>query len=499
MFRFLYIILFILYSFTASCYWGLKWYVSSYKVGFAEFIFTIMSPMKGTGGSSLRDGIVSCFPKIGICIFLFAILYFFITPNKFSKKILARISSKIPQRQFFVFTLISMYIVVFLALGMILYKAYYRMGVDEFVELRKTKTLIYENEYVSPKSKGILSKVSTHRNLIHIVMESMETSYASTNVGGCLEYNYIPNLTKLALENDSFSDKENIGGFCKTAHASWTMAALLAFHSGIPFSFPIQGNLMSERKYFASGVTTLGDVLKGYGYNQVFLCGSDAEFGGRKSFFEQHGDYEIYDYGVALENDDIPDGYKVWWGFEDEYLYKIAKKKLLDLANHNKPFNLTFLTVDTHHRDGYICNRCLNKFESKTANVVRCADIQIFEFIDWCKKQDFYENTTIVITGDHLRMDKALSNEMISNQKRKLYFTVINSAKEYKRLDERQISSLDVFPTILSSLGFDIKNGRLGLGTDLYSDKKTLMEKYGVKEFNNEISKYSDFYMRNFP
>ena len=34
-------------------------------------------------------------------------------------------------------------------------------------------------------------------NLIYIFMESMESSYASTQDGGALEYNLIPNLTKL--------------------------------------------------------------------------------------------------------------------------------------------------------------------------------------------------------------------------------------------------------------------------------------------------------------
>lgn len=499
MVRFLYGFLFLLYTFTASCYWGLKWYVSAYKVGFAEFIFTLMSPMKGTGSESLRDGVMSCFPKIGLCILLFAIVYFFVTPNRFSKRLLFRIAPKIPQRYFYIMFLSSMYLLVTIALGLILHKAYYRMGVDEFVELRRSKTLIYEQEYVSPAKDNVISVSSTPRNLIHIVMESMETSYASTNVGGCLEYNCIPNLTKLALENDSFSEPNNVGGFFRTSNTGWTMAALLAFHSGIPFSFPINGNLMSERKNFAKGITSLGDILNGYGYEQVFLCGSDAEFGGRKSFFEQHGNYLIYDYETAHEKGDIPEGYKVWWGFEDEFLYKIAKKELLRLSNNNKPFNLTLLTVDTHHRDGYVCNLCSNEYETKTANVVRCADKQVQEFIEWCKTQEFWSNTTIVITGDHLRMDKSFSDEYQLNQTRKIYFSILNSAKTYTKKSPRQISSLDVFPTILSAIGFNIKNGRLGLGTDLYSNEKTLMEKYGQEEFNNEISKYSDFYMRNFP
>ena len=59
-----YLFLFILFSVTVTCYWGLKWYLSTYHVKFAEFIFTILSPMKGTGGDSVRDGVIYCCPRI---------------------------------------------------------------------------------------------------------------------------------------------------------------------------------------------------------------------------------------------------------------------------------------------------------------------------------------------------------------------------------------------------------------------------------------------------
>lgn len=497
--RIYYIFIFFLATLTISCYWGLKWYLSSYVVGFEAFLFTLLSPMKGTGGESIKEGMMACFPKIGVCVLLLGILFIFITPNKFSKKILSNISNKINQPRFFFIVRCLMFILVSTAFVLILHEAYYKMGVNKFLETRKERTLIYEKEYVSPNASGVVSASSKTHNLIHIVMESMETSYASTNVGGCLEYNCIPNLTRLALENDTFSVEGSIGGILRTAHAEWTIAALLAFHSGVPFSFPIDGNLMSERKYFASGLTSLGDVLKGYGYQQVFLCGSDADFGGRRSFFEQHGNYFVYDYGVALERGDIPEDYKVWWGFEDEYLYEIAKREATRLSETGNPFNLTFLTVDTHHKEGYVCNLCKDEYQAKTANVVSCADRQVADFIEWCKTQPFWENTTIVITGDHHRMDTALIDEYKPGIRRKMLCIFINSVVQTKEKRNRDYTSLDVFPTILSAMGFNIENSRLGLGTDLYSGRATLCEELGYDEFNLELSKPSDFYMREFP
>ena len=46
----------------------------------------------------------------------------------------------------------------------------------------------------------------------------------------------------------------------------------------------------------------------------MFLIGSSAVFGGRKLYYEDHGEFEIRDYKYALKQGLIPEGYKVWWG-----------------------------------------------------------------------------------------------------------------------------------------------------------------------------------------
>uniref|UniRef100_UPI001FA785D8 sulfatase-like hydrolase/transferase n=1 Tax=Mediterraneibacter glycyrrhizinilyticus TaxID=342942 RepID=UPI001FA785D8 len=96
----------------------------------------------------------------------------------------------------------------------------------------------------------------------------------------------------------------------------------------------------------------------------------------------------------------IPADYRVWWGYEDEKLFSFAKEELLNLSQSGEPFNLTMLTVDTHFEDGWVCELCQNQFEDdQYANVMACSSHQISEFIQWIRQQDFYENTTIVITG----------------------------------------------------------------------------------------------------
>ena len=56
---------------------------------------------------------------------------------------------------------------------------------------------------------------------------------------------------------------------------------------------------------------------------------------------------------------------------------------------------------------------------------------------------------------------------------------------------------MDLYPTTLGALGAKIEGNRLALGTNLFSDEKTLIEKYGLTYVNDELSKNSRFYDNN--
>ena len=113
---------------------------------------------------------------------------------------------------------------------------------------------------------------------------------------------------------------------------------------------------------FFPSITGLGDILQNEGYRQVLMIGSDATFGGRKAYFNTHGNFEIFDYTTAKDKSLIPDDYYVFWGFEDARLFTFAKDELKTLAAGEEPFNLTLLTVDTHFEDGYVCQHCKKAF-----------------------------------------------------------------------------------------------------------------------------------------
>ena len=317
-----------------------------------------------------------------------------------------------------------------------------------------------------------------------------------------MKEDYMPYLTKLAKENLSFSSKGEgqLGGFRTVTGSGWTIAALLATSSGIPYAFSVGSNDMDKVEKFAPKLTNLGDILEDNGYRQMFLCGSDASFAGRDKLYRQHGNYEIYDLSTARKNGDLPSPFyhNMWWGFEDKYLFEIAKEQVTEMAAGDKPFNLTMLTVDTHPKGGYVCDLCGSEFENQTANVIKCTDKLVYDFVEWCKTQDFYKDTVIIVTGDHPRHDNALVEE-VNYAERTMYNCFINTAIEPSNATTgREWTSLDLFPTMLAAMGFTIEGERLGLGVNVFSDQKTLAEELGFDNLNGEMNKFSEFYLINF-
>jgi phosphoglycerol transferase len=87
----------------------------------------------------------------------------------------------------------------------------------------------------------------------------------------------------------------------------------------------------------------------------------------------------------------------------------------------------------------------------------------------------------------------------VSYYDRTVYNCFINSAVETTpRMEDRIFTPMDIFPTVLSAMGYSIEGDRLGLGTNLFSDKKTLAEEKGFEWLDTELSKTSKYYEKVF-
>ena len=287
--------------------------------------------------------------------------------------------------------------------------ACYHFNFWSYLQYIGEDTTLYDDYYVDGRDIQ-LTFPEKKRNLVYIYLESMEMTYANRESGGAMMENYIPELTDIALENECFGDGEQLNGAYTLPGATFTMGALVAQTSGVTINENIVSNDTLNAKWesennYLPGIWAIGDILNEQGYNQEFMIGSDGKFAGRSSYFSGHGNYDIFDYYTAIDKNYIDKDYYEWWGFEDKKLFKYAKNEIQKLSKEDAPFNFTMLTVDTHFTGGYVCDLCEQEYNDQYSNVIACSSAQVAEFLDWLSEQDFYEDTTVVISGDHLTMD----------------------------------------------------------------------------------------------
>lgn len=470
------------------------WLLSQYdRVYFDQFLYTLKSASHG----AQRSIVASCVVTVGVLGAIFTIfeisLYFIFS---------GRLESKLNKFNFYANyckTSFCSYIkksAFPFALGGFVFALslfIFRLDVIPYVGTTNTESDFIEDNYIDPFSVN-LKFPDQKRNLIYIFLESMESSYADPQCDDRFAENHIPELSALAESNVNFSHNDGIGGALPFAGTTWTAAAMVSQTSGVTVKVSITDEGYEGKYGYMPGVVSIGEVLDANGYEQVLLVGSDARFGSRASYFTEHGNYKILDTVSLKEAGRLPEDYDEWWGFEDEKLIEFAKEELTSLYESGKPFNLTMLTADTHFPDGYDCELCPEIFEDQYSNVLSCSSRQVNNFISWIKEQPFYENTTIILAGDHLTMDPEYMEDINDGYMRTTYNCFINAPIEPVKEKNRLFGNFDLFPTTLAAMGVTIEGDRLGLGTNLFSEKETLAEKLGFEELDTELQKKSELY-----
>ena len=477
-------------------FFAARWYIIKFgNTGFDSILFTLFS---NTGGADGNELVVSYLLKglLPTLICFFGVEFvLFMFPK--AKKLIFKFKSKkidilpVPHWCAVWVSLILSAILLFTASNI--------SGLSEYVKGMVSLSTIFEDEYKNPDDVKITFP-EEKRNLIYIFLESVETTFFSKEQGGALEESVLPELYYLANKNINFSHTDGVGGFLTPNGSTWTVAAMTSHTSGVPLKSPpsFERNTYGAGS-FLPGLTTLSDVLNKNGYYQALMVGSASEFANRNVLYKGHNTDKIYDLYTAREEGIVPKDYHVWWGMEDKHLFKYAKRELTKMAAKNEPFAFTLLTVDTHFTNGYVCSMCDDNFSEQYENVMACSSKQVADFVNWIKRQSFFKNTTVVIVGDHLTMDSEyIGRNVEQGYDQRVYNCIINSAIEGTNCKNREFTSFDLFPTTLASIGCKIEGERLGLGTNLFSGKKTIVEEMGYDEFNYQLGLNSRYYNDNF-
>ncbi len=222
------------------------------------------------------------------------------------------------------------------------------------------------------------------------------------------------------------------------------------------------------------------NILKNYGYSSAVFHGNKGSFWNRNEVYKQFGYDHFFDasYYDTSSPEDMAE-----YGLLDKPFYEQSKDNLASLP---QPFYSKFITVGNHFP--YTMNQDLvtiNKAETGDPSVdnyfqtARYTDEAIKQAIDQLKEMGLYENSMIVLYGDHYGishnhnramsqvMDKEITPYEGAQLQRVPLFIHVPGMKGGQR--HTYGGQTDLLPTLLHLLGIDSKE-YVQFGSDLLSD-----------------------------
>jgi hypothetical protein len=281
------------------------------------------------------------------------------------------------------------------------------------------------------------------KNLLFIFLEGFEAIYTDKDLFPGLT----PNLQALNEEGWQLDNMQQVEG------SGWTIAGMVSSLCGTPLLYESSfgGNEVLFSRMLDKA-TCLPDVLSSAGYQQIFMGGAALGFASKGNFLLEHG-FDTTLGRHALVNELADPNYVSGWGLYDDSLFSQALEQFTSLAASEQPFNLTLLTVDTHHPIGEPSASCseYDQIDNSILHAVHCTDYLLGEFLDQVKAHPAYEDTVVVLVSDHLAMRNNAFPLFPENYQRRLYFNVLNSSAAVEQ--EIFATPLDISPTVLHLLG----------------------------------------------
>lgn len=326
------------------------------------------------------------------------------------------------------------------------------------------------------------------KNLILIFAESLERDFARDDI---FAENLIPHLS--AEKGLSFRGYESLSG------TGWTIAAQFAALCGIPLKDYHANDMKSAAAFFPNAVC-VPDVLKKSGYTNAFFKGASLQFSGTEKLLVSHN-FDIAQGWKEFiwEHSVKPEQWQNGWGLTDKEFLQLFKRKLTELSEQKKPFFAVGETVDTHFDTdcprGTMTEYCPVKYKDMR-DVIKCADTNLSDFINWYRKQSFAQNTVLVILGDHPMMQSNIQKYINTLDRRETYNIIIGEGIKPATVT-KIFTQVDWAPTLLELTGHIISESdkrQFGLGVSLLSNNKSIAEKYGIQKVNAEMYKRSKLY-----
>ncbi|MCP4750658.1 MAG: LTA synthase family protein [Proteobacteria bacterium] len=315
---------------------------------------------------------------------------------------------------------------------------------------------------------------TSHPNLILVYLESFQTNF--TEAGKTPYKGLTPNIDDFIHHNTFVPNFYN-------AVTPTVNAAISSLCGILP---ELDSTYLRENPEYTRDLLCLTDILRRFGYRQLYYSGYSAHFGGLINFLTNHH------YDVVRSHSDFFVSYPRFknrqydWGVQDTDAVEAAIDALERLKS-DPPFHLSLFLNGTH-APGYSSEECPRyDKDDRYLNAIHCVDFAFGKLQRYLEGQSFLNETIIVLMGDHtVFLNVAGESKKL---KKGFYGRTLFAFRSPDRVPsvlETTAYTPDVAPTILELLGINIRT--LYAGQSLLSRRKMYQRLIapGFELFSNE-------------
>ena len=312
--------------------------------------------------------------------------------------------------------------------------------------------------------------IAKGKNVIIVQLESVQEFVINKTING---KEITPNINKFINENIEFSNMF-MQSYSTTADSEFSTVTSL---------YPME-NGMSYSRYYSNKYDDIFTMFENEGYDTSYMHGNYGYFWNRGNVYKSFGVKHL-----ELK-DEFQDASEEIMGYlSDELLYKQAVEKL---KSYNMPFFSYIVSASSHTaftldglQDESKVNIDVGKYKDtffgNYLESINYADYAFGIFIEELKKEDLYDNSVILIYGDHNGIDMyneemldflQQTNQNLNDVDIKLNYIRVACGMKIPGIKnltiEKPVNKLDIEPTFEYLI-----DGQAGvsLGTNMFARK----------------------------
>ncbi|MBT2569064.1 LTA synthase family protein [Planococcus sp. ISL-110] len=334
-------------------------------------------------------------------------------------------------------------------------------------ELTEVHSYVRSNQIESSEE---MFGVAEGKNLIVVTLESMQTFTINEKMNG---QTITPFLNELTEDEDTvyFPNFYHQSGLGKTSDSEFLLENSLYPLSGGAVFFTHAGNTYNS----------MAEKLGNQGYATNVQHANNKSFWNRDMMYESLGIDEFLD----IQSYTVGEGQAVNWGMKDIPFFE---QSVAHMAEMPQPFYSRLITLTNHHPftlDPQ--DKLIDEFDSNSGTLnrffqtTRYLDEALKELFEDLKEQGLYEDSIIVMYGDHYGISENHNEAMAQYlgkeitpyesaqlQRVPLFVHIPGSGKGH--VNEEVGGQIDMRPTILNLMGIE-SDTDMQFGSDLFSEE----------------------------